>query len=520
MCCCGSDTVTALLAGKQHHFGGRGHTYPVLFHQHQPPPLRYIIPQAFTTAISDTARMMKMKELALQLREENIMPPMHGEGDGIDDELPQHSNSKSGSTHYTPHSSQQQYDEDCRTPIESEFMGLIAQFLSYTEEDIQSLTTTSHLYQHYCDQQLGQSSQTPTSPRRRSREEGIRYRTIYSGVQAAALEPEVLRAFTILFEDYIPIRLAGRRIYRHLHNVMEEVRKERRGEMERVRYLCPDWEDCIIKADSNDEKGEVTNLLQYGRRVWDTLMDEALLLEHSLESSLDINAGTIQDGGVVSVTELLDLGIDQVLIETGIVNSVAQLEAIVGPAAIREEMDIEHYYNTKKTDGHKDGKYLVMTFPIFMNLLYQCTLSSSSNQSQQDYSYILDVLRKIEQKVLDHRITISGVDADHDVSSLLAAKAVHSGSSVRCAKREKFSNRFDEYVSTFQLWERRFLSGGDNSQKHVLSRRFEILRGCFVGARNRRNVAALKIVYMDYNALRIAGDLIFQLMTKLTNKLT
>ena len=155
-----------------------------------------------------------------------------------------------------------------------------------------------------------------------------------------------------------------------------------------------------------------------------------------------------------------------------------------------------------------------------MKVLYQCTVSSSSNQSHQDGRNILDVLRKIEQKVLDHRIAISGVDADHDVSSLLAAKAVHSGSSVRCAKREKFSNRFDEYVSTFQLWERRFLSGEDNSQKHVLSRRFEILRGCFVGARNRRNVAALKIVYMDYNALRIAGDLIFQLMTKLTNKLT
>ena len=139
------------------------------------------------------------------------------------------------------------------------------------------------------------------------------------------------------------------------------------------------------------------------------------------------------------------------------------------------------------------------------------------------------MLRKIEQKVLDHRTTVNGVDNHHDVSSLLASKAVHSGSSVRCTKREKYSRRFDEYVSTFQLWERKFLPGGENvvdsekqqqqKNQEQQARRFEILRGCFVGARNRRNVAALKIVYLDYNALRIAGDLIFQLMSKLTNKI-
>ena len=43
----------------------------------------------------------------------------------------------------------------------------------------------------------------------------------------------------------------------------------------------------------------------------------------------------------------------------------------------------------------------------------------------------------------------------------------------------------------------------------------DILRGCFVGSRNDRVVAALKIVYMDYAALRLAGDLIFKLMSKI-----
>lgn len=500
---CGSDPVSALLVGQHH--GGRGrHRYPgplrrdPLRRQHTP-PLRNSTPtlsSATSSSISDSARMMKMRKLALQLKEENSMPPMNGDDDPENRNLP-----------VSLTFSSSKYDEDCRTPIESEFMGLISQFLSYTEQDIQSLTTTSTLYLHYNTEQHSK----PSQPRRRSREEGIRYRTIYSGVQAAALEPDVLRAFTILFEDYIPIRLAGRRIYRHLHNVIEEVRAERRGEMNRARELCHDW-DCIVNGDDDDDDGGATNVLEFARRVWDTLMDEALLLEHSLESNLEGREGTEQDGGVISVPQLLDLGVDQVLIQEGILENVAQLETIVRETALKEENVILQYH------GHKEGKYLEMTFPMFMNVMYRCNVSSSSPKQTQ-YGNIFALLRKIEQKVLERRIAVGGVE--NDVSILLAAKSVHSGSSARCAKREKFSTRFDEYVSTFQLWERKFNSGDDidNQQPHSQSRRFEILRGCFVGARNRRNVAALKIVYMDYAALRIGGDLIFQLMSKLTNKI-
>lgn len=43
----------------------------------------------------------------------------------------------------------------------------------------------------------------------------------------------------------------------------------------------------------------------------------------------------------------------------------------------------------------------------------------------------------------------------------------------------------------------------------------DILRGCFSGARDAKVVAGLKIVYMDYAALRLAGDLIFKLMSKI-----
>lgn len=449
-----------------------------------------------TTLFSSTS-----KERAIQLIEENSMPL--DDNDDMNDPL-------------------SQYDEDDTSPTESEFMNLISTFQSYSDRDIQSLSTTSTRYLHY-KEPSGEQHNAKRSRRnqKRTKEDGIRYRTLYSGVQAASLEPEVLRAFIVLFEDYMPIRLAGRRIYRHLNNVMDEVREERMGEMIRAREICTNW-DCSINVDI-DGRGEVKNIIEYGRQIWDTMMDEALLLENSLDSVAEEEQS--QEGGVISLPQLAMLGIDKVLIQDGIVDNTSELESIVRKTSLQEELEIEMYYNPKKKHkSHKDeevpenGEYLEMTFPIFMRVLYQCT--QQKEDDIHDSNKVCTLLQKMEQKALDHR-TSSGLN-NKDISTTLASKAVLSGNN---KKRARFSKRFDEYVSTFQLWESKFLQH-DNSkntelgeQEEELPRRFEILKGCFVGARNERNVAALKIVYMDYAALRVGGDLIFQLMSKIANKI-
>ncbi len=114
------------------------------------------------------------------------------------------------------------YDVETVAPIESEFYSLMATFLTYSQTDIQSMTSTSNRYLNYKSKrhqplyrETGKHARTK-QPRQRFKEEGVRYRTLYSGVQAASMEPAVLRSFTVLFEDYLPIRLAGRRIYNHL----------------------------------------------------------------------------------------------------------------------------------------------------------------------------------------------------------------------------------------------------------------------------------------------------------------
>jgi len=55
--------------------------------------------------------------------------------------------------------------------------------------------------------------------------ENDRYRALFEGVAAGVKEPAVYKAFVVLFEDYAPVRIAGRMIYKHLKDVMANSRE-------------------------------------------------------------------------------------------------------------------------------------------------------------------------------------------------------------------------------------------------------------------------------------------------------
>mmetsp|Transcript_32542 Transcript_32542/g.74881 ORF Transcript_32542/g.74881 Transcript_32542/m.74881 type:complete len:401 (-) Transcript_32542:105-1307(-) len=76
-------------------------------------------------------------------------------------------------------------------------------------------------------------------------------------------------------------------------------------------------------------------------------------------------------------------------------------------------------------------------------------------------------------------------------------------------KSQKYIIRYNNMLKKFADWEPLFTGDGEE-----LSRQREILRGCFVGAKNAAVVEALRIVYTDYTALRFAGDLIFKLVSE------
>ena len=452
------------------------------------------------------------KQLARQLLANNTMPTVSDSEHEFKDPL-------------------DHYDVDLMTPMESEFQSLMNTFLTYSEQDIQSLTTTSNRYINYqslssssADSEIGteevHEKHNKKKPNKRTKEDGIRYRVLYEGVQSGALEPAVLRSFTVLFEDYLPIRIAGRRIYSHLANVMEEVREERRGEILRAKDVSGwDWsvEDCL-NGDSGNEVIAKIDIIGHARFIWDLIMDEALLLEHALDS--DAEEEQSQEVGLISLPQLCRLKIDHTMMELGLVKDGKELESIVRKVVFDEEMKMGGKAQEKKSTNddnsiQENGRYLEMTFVTFVRMIHQCILEGPSYNGDCQIT-ATNFFQSVEQQSSSRR---SGSSNSQGTALLLAAKAVQSGSSNTCKKRQKSSDRFNEYVSTFRVWERKFLGDGKQSsqllQKKTDSRRLDILRGCFEGARNEKVVAALKIVYMDYTALRLAGDLIFKLMSKI-----
>jgi hypothetical protein len=161
------------------------------------------------------------------------------------------------------------------------------------------------------------------------------------------------------------------------------------------------------------------------------------------------------------------LNMDQ-LVETGVATTVVELLGYE---------DFDDFLQSLNTD--KKGE---LKFEEFMVVMQQCPSESSSPECNP-----ATVLQEIAKR-------------------MPATKKMTAA----CERKKKFAKRYDEMVESFVEWER--YGPGDEG------RRLDVLRGCFVGARNQKVVEALKIVYMDYSALRMAGDTIYSLMSKLIRK--
>mmetsp|Transcript_1182 Transcript_1182/g.3100 ORF Transcript_1182/g.3100 Transcript_1182/m.3100 type:complete len:349 (+) Transcript_1182:230-1276(+) len=61
-----------------------------------------------------------------------------------------------------------------------------------------------------------------------------RMRVIYEGVAASYYVPEVYRAFEVLYEDYMPLRVAGRMIHGNLQKMMDESKAYQLDQLRRV----------------------------------------------------------------------------------------------------------------------------------------------------------------------------------------------------------------------------------------------------------------------------------------------
>ncbi|KAL3912504.1 MAG: hypothetical protein SGILL_006854 [Bacillariaceae sp.] len=61
-----------------------------------------------------------------------------------------------------------------------------------------------------------------------------RMRAVMEGISASYYEPAVYRAFEVLYEDHMPLRVAGRLVYRRLRDAMENSRVYKQSQLEAV----------------------------------------------------------------------------------------------------------------------------------------------------------------------------------------------------------------------------------------------------------------------------------------------
>ena len=110
----------------------------------------------------------------------------------------------------------------------------------------------------------------------------------------------------------------------------------------------------------------------------------------------------------------------------------------------------------------------------------------------------------------DSSMSLFGGDdcADELVEEILNGREGEIGKE----KADRYSKRFDNMCEEFDSWDSDDSSSNAQSSNPRLAL---VLEGCFAGSRNPPVVDALKILYIDFRPLRMAGDLIFKMMRKL-----
>ena len=188
---------------------------------------------------------------------------------------------------------------------ETEFVAMVEEFCEYSDKDIAGV-------------------------------ENYRYRALYDGVKTSRDEPEVTRAFVVLYEEIVPLRLAGRMIHKHLKSVMAKSQEKQKL-----------VEENILKSTklTSDEIFE-------GRKAF---------------LQLDSN-----DDGQLSVDEL---------VESGIIDTTVQLLGF-------ESFD----FLVKKLYENEDDR---LDFEMFMIRLQKC--AEDSNVEGCNISTVLDqIIKRME----------------------------------------------------------------------------------------------------------------------------
>jgi len=243
-----------------------------------------------------------------------------------------------------------------------------------------------------------------------------------------------------------------------------------------------------VSAALNDEKPvlrafvvlyeDITPVRVVGRFIFNYLED---VFSEYVKKRCDGNQALIESTGFSH--ETIDLGRDVY----SLLCSYERRDSLIDELAVSGLFDTDGDPSVKNTDHNefistlKNDKHSLETLMVGLK-----THSCSEELISKTFASVLSVYGSVE------RNSKSNVDN----------------------KSEKYTARYNNMLKKFAEWEPLF----SNVEGQHITRKHEILIGCFVGAKNAAVVEALRIVYTDYTPLRVAGDLIFSLVSKVAGR--
>mmetsp|Transcript_5979 Transcript_5979/g.12309 ORF Transcript_5979/g.12309 Transcript_5979/m.12309 type:complete len:373 (+) Transcript_5979:112-1230(+) len=256
-----------------------------------------------------------------------------------------------------------------------------------------------------------------------------RMKAILEGIAASYYEHDVYRAFEVLYEDYVPLRVAGRLVYRELRKVMDESRL--------------------------DQQAQIDSVMKYtGMELSD--VEECWATYSQIASDRSV--------------------------------SLVDLEEYLGPQTLKLVLDSSSNSESETAEA--------ISFDRLVIGLHNLNLRYDSAEDRSNSTMIFDASNgNILKQALQSSDALDRVHSHHVLSP----------------KRQKFNQRYDDMLIQFAKWKPLIPSGE--------GRRLDILRGCFTGSENPAVVEALRIIYVDYAALRLSGDWIFKVVSALMGPL-
>ena len=342
--------------------------------------------------------------------------------------------------------------------ITKRFDEMVDRFRTYTEVDINSLDNT-------------------------------RMQDLLRGGLDALNEPKVLTAFSVLYEDIVPVRFGGDILFNLLDKSILQARalnarRNRAGKVQSIKteldtpvaVMTSSSSNVPLVINGNDEQHKVANISRLKMKLINQISKITERNPNECHTSYLFSEMDTDDDGGVSREEFMRW------VESVLITDKEETDGL--------DIDWEEYSAGlySEIDGNSDGTLSFGELKLWTTGLLKTTKVHHVNESNQP----TDVL---------------------SVTTPLSVEVDKVGSAKK--QLNVIQKRYLYMVEKFILWEGKWSS--DSSRGLSIrspSRTDLVIMGCFAGAKRQGVVDALEILYEDYIPLRIAGDMIFKLVEK------